>query len=82
VVTELKEGVLYRVRCDLGEGSRVRTCIRRRFPDGRPSVYYIEDDYEEEYVGGLAVSRAEVRRVEIRHGKAATVSLGAARYGR
>ena len=81
-MTELDEGVLYRIRCDLGEGSKMRTVIRRRFPDGRPSVYYIEDDYEEEYVGGLQVNRAEVRRVEIRHGKAATVSLGAARYAR
>jgi hypothetical protein len=33
-------------------------------------------------VGGLAVSRADVRLVEIRHGKVATVSLGAARYAR
>ena len=69
----LEEGTLYRVGIDLGDGKRVRTVIRRRFRDGRPSLYYVEDDFEEEYGDGLHVSAADVRMITIRKGKVSTL---------
>lgn len=66
---QLEEGALYRVVTDLGDGRRARTVIRRRFPDGRPSVYYAEDDIEEEYGNGLNVSAADVRSITVCKGK-------------
>ena len=71
----LEEGTLYRVGIDLGDGKRVRTVIRRRFRDGRPSLYYVEDDFEEEYGDGLHVSPAEVRMITIRKGKVGTMCI-------
>ena len=71
----LEEGTLYRVRRDLGDGMRTQTVIRRRFPDGRPSAYYVEDDIEEEYGDGLHVNPADVRVIEIRKGKVSTTCL-------
>ena len=73
MTVKLEEGALYRVRCDLGEGSRTRTVIRRRFPDGRPSLYYVEDDVEDDYGDGLPVSAADVRMITIRKGKVGTL---------
>ena len=73
MTVQLEEGALYRVRIDLGEGSRVRTVIRRRLRDGRPSLYYVEDNVEEEYGDGLPVSPADVRLITIRKGKVGTL---------
>lgn len=77
MTVHLEEGALYKVRIDLGEGIRVRTVIRRRFRDGRPSLYYVEDDVEEEYGDGLRVNPADVRVIEIRKGKVSTTCLRA-----
>ncbi len=69
----MEEGALYRVVTNLGDGRRARTVIRRRFPDGRPSVFFVEDNVEEEYGDGLPVSAADVRMITIRKGKVSTL---------
>jgi len=75
VTVHLEEGAMYRVRIDLGEGWRTRIVIRRRFPDGRPSLYYVEDNVEEEYGDGLHANPADVRLITVKKGKVSTTCI-------
>lgn len=69
----MEEGALYRVVTNLGDGRRARTVIRRRFPDGRPSVFFVEDNVEEEYGDGLHVSPADVRMITVKKGRVSSL---------
>ena len=60
----LEEGKTYKIRADIGAGKKWYTAIRRTMDDGKPSLYYVEDDFEDYYYEDDELDSSDVREIE------------------
>lgn len=60
----LEEGKTYKINADIGDGKKWYTAIRRTFDSGEPSIYYVEDDFEDYYYDDDEFDSCDVREIE------------------
>lgn len=60
----LEEGKTYKIRADIGAGKKWYTAIRRTMDNGKPSLYYVEDDFEDYYYEDDELDPSDVREIK------------------
>ena len=59
----LEDGKTYKVRIGRGCESKWHTVVRRKFDSGEPSLYYVEDNFEDYYYEDEPFLAEDVREI-------------------